>query len=272
MIARVLVGGMVLAAIPVVTVATPATAVPNVGDCYDYKANDTKAEAAAAGPVDCGAKHTAQTYWVGTLPDSFGNPAKASGAAQLAATKPCTTAAVHQFVGLVDRSMPSRFQTIEVFPSRAQWKAGERWVRCDVILRGGPGFTRFAGPASALVASSASAQFDFCTAGVPGSRTRTAYPCNKPNKNWIMIREVRLGKDSARFPGNRSVERKGRAACKSAGKPYSEGKKFYAWWAIWPTATGWRQGERTVQCFVPLSAYQKVTNPPAAAPEVAPTA
>lgn len=270
MIARVLLGALVAATIPTVTVVSPATAVPNVGDCYDYKANDTKAEAAGAPAVDCGTKHTAQTYWVGTLPDSFGNPAKASGAARLAATKPCTTAAVHQAVGLNDRAMPSRFQTIEVFPSKPQWQAGERWVRCDVILRGGPGFTRFAGSAAELVAASSADHFDFCTAGVPGSRTRTAYPCTKPNKNWIMVSDVRLGKDNARFPGPRSIERKGRAACKAAGKPYSQGKKFYAWWGIWPTAAGWRQGERTVQCFVPLSAYQQTMTPPPA-PAAEPT-
>lgn len=237
---------------------------PTIDACFDYAAPkrmtpQARARIARTAPVDCAKNHTAQTYWTGTLPKSFGDPTRSSGAARAAATRACTTKALTTYLGLTERTIPSRFQTITVFPTRAQWRAGERWVRCDAILRGGRGFTTITGTFQAFIAARNPDVFDFCTAGVPGTRTTTAYPCTKPKKNWVMIREVELGGPQKRFPGKRGVERRSKAICERAGKAYSGGQRFHAWWAIWPTGVGWRQGDRTAQCFVPLADYLSAT-------------
>ena len=280
---RVLVLLTVLAA--TLTPSVPAAAAPtapssppgpSVDQCYGYAAAARNTPAARAriarsAAVDCTKQHTARTYWVGTLPDSFGNPAKSSGAARVAATKACSPKALNAYLGLTERTLPSRFQTVTVFPSRAQWRAGQRWVRCDAILRGGKGFTKVKAPFQELIASSDPDTFDFCTPGVPGTRTTAAYPCTKPKKNWVMIREVELAGAQKAFPGRRAVERKSKAICERAGKAYSGGARFYAWWSIWPTRVGWRQGDRTAQCFVPFADYLQVTRAPAPAEQPAPT-
>jgi hypothetical protein len=221
-----------------------------------------RARIARSAPVDCAGKHTAQTYWVGTLPNAFGDPMRSSGAARAKATRACTARALTTYLGLTDRAIPSRFQTITVFPTRAQWREGQRWVRCDAILRGGRGFTTVTGPFQQLIATADPDSLDFCTAGVPGTRTTTAFPCTKPKKNWVMIREVELGGPQKRFPGRRAVERRSKTICEKAGKAYSGGQRFHAWWAIWPTGVGWRQGDRTAQCFVPFADYLTATRTP----------
>lgn len=250
-----LVTGLIATA-PAVT-AVSATAVPAVDQCFTYSAKATKDEAASAPAVDCATPHTAQTFWTRTLPDSFGDPAKASVARRLNATAPCTTKATGDYLGLTGRDLPTRFQVIPVFPTTAQWQAGERWVRCDVVLRGGTGFVKLSVPARTLVETTPLAQFNYCTPGVPGSRTTAAYPCTNPKKNWIMIAESELGKATTRFPGNGSVERLAKKYCEREGKKFSAGMKYFAWWAIWPNATGWKRGERTTQCFVPYSQFAK---------------
>jgi hypothetical protein len=43
------------------------------------------------------------------------------------------------------------------------------------------------------------------------------------------------------------------------GNRYTERNKFYPWWAIWPTGAGWKEGDRTAQCFVPYEQFVKTT-------------
>ena len=241
-------------AVGAIAVAPSASAV-SVDQCYSYKSNGTKDQAASAAAVDCAGPHTAQTYWVGTLPDGFGVPEKASTAARLRVIQQCTTERLHQFLGMPDRKLPSRFQTVPVYPTAAQWNAGERWVRCDVILRGGKTYKSFSGTAQTLVASTPADTFNFCTPGVPGNRTTSAYPCLNKKKNWIMIQERDLGTPTSKFPGARTVESRTKKICSTAAKPYTILKKYYPWWAIWPVDSGWKQGIRTAQCFVPYSEY-----------------
>lgn len=227
--------------------------------CYDYKASGTKNQAATAPAVPCEGQHSAQTFYSRTLPDGFGIPAKAGAKKRLKVAKACSTKAMNAYLGLADAGLPTRFQVVTVFPSEEQWNAGERWMRCDVVLRGGKAYARFTGSAPALVAATPREQFNFCTPSVPGSRTKAAYPCTAPKKNWIMVAEKDLGKVGSNFPGPRTVERKAKKICERIGNAYTERKKFYPWWAIWPTRVGWQDGDRTAQCFVPYEQYAKTT-------------
>lgn len=231
--------------------------------CYDYRSSGTTAQAANAPQVPCEGPHTAQTFFVGSLPEGFGVPDKADAKARLRATRACTPEAMNAYLGLANTAIPSRFQIVTVFPTPAQWNAGERWVRCDVALRGGRNYTRFSGTAQQLVASTPREQFNFCTPSVPGSRTKSAFPCTKPKRNWIMVAERDLGNVGSNFPGSRSVERKAKRICQKVGNTYTVRKSFYPWWAIWPTRVGWRDGDRTAQCFVPYEEYLKTTTPSA---------
>ena len=238
---------------------TPAAAAeaPQVGACYAYKAAVLKEVSTDAPAVDCDASHTAETYWVGSVTNALGVPSKAPSARLLAASRPCTTDAMNAYLGIPDRVLPSRFQTVVLFPTDAQWGAGERWVRCDVVLQGGLALRPFAGPAAGFVAANPSTQFDFCTPREPNARATEAYPCLNPRKNWIKVLDRELGGPGSKFPGTKTVERKTRALCAKQGKVWNGKEKYPGWWAIWPTSVGWKDGRRSAQCFVPYQQYLK---------------
>ncbi len=252
--------------------APPATAAePSIGACYVDTKAALKQASSAAPAVDCTSKHTAETYYVRTMPESFGLPSKASTAKRLSASEPCTVKAMNAYVGFPDRKLPSRFQTAVRFPTDAQWQAGERWMRCDVVLQGGTSLVNLTKPVAEVVAAAPSEQFDFCTPGTPNAKNTSAFPCNKPKKNWIMVLDRELGKAGSKFPGTRNVEKRTRSLCKAQGKAWNGKQKYPGWWAIWPTSKGWKEGRRSAQCFVPYEQYQaelKQRNP---APAPAPT-
>ena len=264
----VVVGGLVAPA--------PASANPVVGACYAYKAAVLKDVSTAAPAVDCSALHTGETFFVGTLPGTFGRPSEASQAKRLSAARPCTVAAMNVYLGMPDRNLPSRFLPVPLLPTDDQWDAGERWIRCDVVLQGGLSLKAFTGTAAALVAATPAGQFNFCTPKEPNARATAAYPCLSPKKNWIKVLDRELGGPGSSFPGTGTVENKTRRLCAKQGKKWDGGEKYAGWWAIWPTAIGWKQGKRSAQCFVPYRQYLKEITPkpvptPVPVPEPTPT-
>ena len=233
--AAALAAGLALAISTVIT-AVPAKAVsptapPAANSCYDYRSSSSEDETAVAVPVPCEGEHTAQTFYTRSLPEGFGIPDQAGPKKRLKVAKPCTTDAMNAYLGLSDTTIPSRFQIVTVFPTAGQWNAGERWMRCDVVLRGGKEFTRFSGSAPQLFASTPREQFHFCTPSVPGNRTKAAYPCIKPKKSWIMVAEQDLGAIGKKFRGH-GPSNQGERICQRVGNRYTERKKFYPWWAV----------------------------------------
>lgn len=235
----------------------PASATAAVGTCYAYKSPTLKAVSSTAPAVDCAASHTAETYYVGTLPASFGLPSRASQPKKLTAALPCTVDAMNAYLGIPDRNLPSRFITAVLFPTDEEWSAGERGVRCDVVLQAGLQLKSFTGTAAALVAATPEVQFNFCTPREPNAKRTAAYPCTKPKRNWIKVLDKELGKPGSRFPGTSTVERKTRKLCEKQGKKWDGKVKYPGWWAIWPTSVGWKDGKRSAQCFVPYAQYLK---------------
>jgi hypothetical protein len=274
----VLRAGVVTAAASVVALSglvapAPAAAAADVGSCYAYRSPTLKAVSSTAPVVDCNAEHTAETYYVGTVPESFGVPSEASQAKKLSAGRRCTVSAMNAYLGMPDRDLPSRFLTVVLFPTDDQWAAGERWVRCDVVLQGGLQLKSFTGTAAALVAATPQRQFNFCTPREPNAKKTAAYPCTKPKRNWIKVLDKELGTPGSKFPGDRTVERKTRKLCEKQGKKWDGKEKYPGWWAIWPTSVGWKDGKRSAQCFVPYKQYLKeiaLQSKPAPAPAPVP--
>jgi hypothetical protein len=267
--------GIVLAT---VGIAAPqaASAAPVVGGCFDYTARTIGKVSSAAPVIGCESTHTAETYYVGTVTEAFGPPSKSKQAMRLSAGRPCTVAAMNSYLGMPDRDLPSRFRTVVLFPTDAEWGAGERWVRCDVVLQAGTELKSFTGTAAALVASSPQAQFNFCTPGQPNALATSAVPCLNPRKNWIKVLDKELGGPASGFPGTDKVRKKTNALCKQQGKKWAGKVKYPGYWWIMPTSVGWRNGNRSAQCFVPYAQYLKqvalnTPAPPAPAPTPTPT-
>ena len=246
----------------------PASAAAAVGACYDYPIATLEKGSSDTAPIDCAGPHTAETWFVGTLPESFGLPSKASATLRLAAGRPCTVAAMNAFLGMPDRKLPSRFIPVALLPTDAQWATGDRWVRCDAVLQSGLALQPITGTAPAFVAATPQEVLNFCTPLTPSAKSKWAVQCTNPKKNWIKVLDQELGGPTAKFPGESTVLRRSATICQKIAKQYNGKATFPGWWRINPTAAGWKQGKRAVQCFVPYSQYlaEIAQNTPAPAP------
>ena len=108
-----------------ITLALPSAAAqrstaPELGSCFSFGIGALKQISSAAPAIGCTDTHTAETYWVGSLPEKFGPPTKATQGARLATTTACNTNAMNAYVGMAGRSLPSRWLSFSVFPSDTQ--------------------------------------------------------------------------------------------------------------------------------------------------------
>lgn len=250
---------------------SPASAAPVVGACYQYPADTLTKVSSGAPAIGCEAAHTAETFWVGTVADAIGVPSKVSPEAFLAAGKPCTAKVMNTYLGFTNRTLPTRFTTVVLLPTDAQWAAGERWVRCDVVLKAGKDLKSITGTATGLVAATPEATFNFCTPKEPRAASTAAYPCTNPKKNWIKVLDVTLGGPAAKFPGDQAVAKYMQAQCKKMAKKYDGKIPYPGYWGLWPTSRGWKEGTRVGQCFVPLNQYLKELQQNAPRPTPSPT-
>jgi len=251
-------GSLVVAATVVGTVLVtpaPAWAAPAAGACYEYPYSTLGKLATAAPAIGCESQHTAETWYVGTLAESFGLPSKSSHARRLLAERPCTTKAINAYLGMPSRKLPSRYRNVVLFPTDAQWNAGERWVRCDVVLQSGLQLQQTTGTAATFAASAGQDALNFCTPNTPSARNTAAVRCTKPKDNWIKVLDRELGSPSSRFPGTSTVLRRSAVICQKIAKQFDGKVEYPGWWRINPTQRGWNLGKRSVQCFVPYEQY-----------------
>ena len=250
-----------------VVLGVPASATtPTTGNCYNYPTFALQKVSNPASPVPCEGSHRAETFFTGSLAARFPDPAKAT-VRQIADARVnnCTPARMNAYLGL-NTALPTRFRPVAVFPSTAEYAAGERWIRCDVVYSTALGIGVLTQPAPAWVAASAETpgSFSFCTPGVgfarmPSPTKTTAQPCTNPTKQWILVANPAVGKIWQKYPGYRTLERRAATACRAYKNKYNGGLKdpFARGWSyIYPMAQGWSNGVRTASCWVPLKQYR----------------
>ncbi len=121
---------------------------------------------------------------------------------RLSAGRPCTVRGHERLPGHAGPAAAEPIPPVVLFPTDEQWTAGERWVRCDVVLLGGTAAEvvhRHGGRPRRRHArrpSSTSARRPSRT-----RRPRPPYPCLNPRKNWIKVLDQELGGPGSRFPG-----------------------------------------------------------------------
>lgn len=111
--------------------------------------------------VDCTQPHTTQTFLVTTVPEPLASYSERPLHEQLqnATSRLCAAAELRKYLAGAERDATTSMAVTGYYPSRAEWAAGSRTVRCDVMLTtpdGGPRESTIdlhgalAGPDSAL--------------------------------------------------------------------------------------------------------------------------
>jgi len=221
---------------------------PKVGACRDLTSDDLDRPTNSSPVVPCSAKHTAETFAVGTLPASTGS-AYQDRRHGTYAFDTCTKA-FRDFLG-VDESLAMRIRLTWAWfrPSERGWARGARWFRCDVVggphgakeLRGLPTVTR------GLFSSSQPEDWLACARGttVIGS---TKVPCSEAH-DWRAVTTIKVGLPDDASPGDRVVEVRSRDRCRDWLNAWLHYPGDYDYGYTWFHAAEWSTGNRRSICW-----------------------
>jgi hypothetical protein len=247
--------------------AVPKPVTPTVGQCW----NASNAEAGewanwkGTAAVTCASSHVLYTYAVGKISGVSANSWAAPGSSsslsndvQVKAEDACSTTALLPKLKWNQQLVQGFF----FVPSEAQWKAGARWVRCDIGVLGygatlaNEVLAKLPTRISTLVASVSSdpKRYDFCVdSPVPVSETgpldnaaaRIA-DCRQ-NPQWALTGHGNLPEPAgAAFPTEPTANNESAAICSKYAVNDNE-----IWIAYLPTESDWKlTNSREVQCWI----------------------
>lgn len=174
--------------------ASPADTViaapPHLGSCWQLGTDDFGSPLTQPARRDCDHPHDTETVWVATdaLTSSVAYPTRfqleqSSGSLAAALDAVCDYRTVSTYLG-DEAGMHAPYVSAQPrLPSSAQWDAGARWLRCDVVYgidapEPAPG--RLAG----ALAGPQTAALRACYAGTPADHQ--VVPCSKPHQAEIV--------------------------------------------------------------------------------------
>jgi hypothetical protein len=238
---------------------------PTVGECWNltYDHLESWADWKGGQPVNCSSPHQAYTYAVtaltGTQPKSWqttgANPHMRPDV-QDAAGKACDAAKTENLPGVTGRQVlivPAFYVA-----SAAAWRAGARWVRCDISIIAVGSLVE--SPALAVlpefgtILNQAAEKYEYCVdapgsnakTGPFGTHTETFADCTA-QPDWSISDSAVIPGDAATpYPGTKKLGAFSRAHC-GAGEVR---------WAIYPTAQEWATGSRGFECWVQAQGSQ----------------
>lgn len=221
---------------------------PKLGACRDLKAADVDERSNDADPVSCTKKHTAQTFAIGTLPDSTGT--SYDDRRHGTYVYEICQKAFGEFLG-ADESLVMRIQLSWAWfrPSERGWKNGARWYRCDVL--GGPDGAKSFQPlprdARGLFSTDLPDAWLTCARGasVAGS---TKVACSQKH-DWRAVTTVKVGKPEDPYPGDRIVEVRSRDYCQESVGGWMHYPPDYDFGYSWFREAQWKAGNRRSVCW-----------------------
>jgi hypothetical protein len=222
---------------------------PEVGACRQLTPEDIKATSNSSPVVDCAARHTAETFAVGTFPDDVAgddidDPALGSYVFGVCGKK------FRQFLG-GDESLVMRATVTWAWfrPSAAAWDAGARWWRCDVVGGGEQSRSLVNLPKTArgIMLGRVADRWTVCVNG-PSVSDSDKIPCSRPH-NWRAVTTIVLGQEDDPYPGDRLVESRTRDFCSESVGAWLNYPVDYDFGYTWFHAAEWEAGNRRSICW-----------------------
>ena len=246
--------------------SSPAPTKPVSGQCW----NATTTQAAdwadweGTSAVACTSSHTLYTYEVGAISGETSSTWAASGDSTQLSPEVQTKADDACSISKLLPHLKWNQQLIEQYffvPTKAEWKAGQRWVRCDVgVLATGTtldneSFTALPSKISSLVSSVKSdpQRYEFCMnstesvtdIGPLDNPEATLGDCSK-SPQWRLATRGNLPEAAgAPFPADATANTESTKICAPAATGAGQ-----IWLAYLPSKTDWTTGDREVDCWV----------------------
>ena len=229
-----------------------AVEAPDLGACRLLTIKDIEAPSNATRTVDCGEKHTAQTFAVGSLPDELQDADYDAEELGAYAFSTCS-AKFMKFLG-ADESLAMR--TILTWawfrPSEDAWDEGARWYRCDVVGGGDQTKELVALPANVSgLLLRAEDDWLVCAAG-PTVAGSTKVPCSAPH-DWRAVSTIKLGEPEDEYPGDQVSELTTRNYCSKSVGAWLGYPVDYDFGYTWFHEPEWNAGNRRSVCWAKTS-------------------
>jgi hypothetical protein len=219
---------------------------PRVGACRDLTAKDVGRHTNDTPVVPCTARHTAQTFQVGSVPRGTTYDDPANGRYVYDRCAP----AFGRYLGADESTVLRTLLGWAWFrPSESAWKQGARWFRCDVV--GGPDGARTLRPLPrALVGLFRERRPDAWLACARGARFAGSekVPCTDPH-DWRAVTTIKLGEPADAYPGDRLVEVRSRDFCSDSVGAWLNYQPDYQYAYTWFHEAEWQAGNRRSICW-----------------------
>lgn len=221
---------------------------PKLGTCRLLTPADILETSNDSPAVDCGERHTAETFAVGTFPDEVGDeiddPALGAHVFEVCERK------FGKFLGGNESLVMRAMVTWAWFrPTEDQWDAGARWWRCDVV-GGGEESTELVDlpeTAAGLLLGQPDDKWMVCVNG-PSIAESAKIPCSREH-TWRAVTTIVVGDESDPYPGERLVEVRTRDYCSDSVGAWLNYPVDYDFAYTFFHEAEWEAGNRRSVCW-----------------------
>ena len=231
----------------------PPPAPPGEG-CYRIPFSDLAEPSSGRSPVDCDARHDAQTFHVGRLDLVVDGHALAVDAARVVdgLDESCDRRLARHLGGTADDRLLTRLRAVWFAPTLEQADRGARWYRCDVVALAGNGrLLRLPRPSElrGVLDRPAGASYGLCGTTAPGEPAFRRVICARPHA-WRAVSTIALPPGRA-YPGVDAVRAAGNDRCRDLVRDLVDDPLSFRFGWEWPTREQWRAGQRHGYCWAP---------------------
>lgn len=226
----------------------PSQPEPEIGQCRALSGTDLNEPANQSPLVDCATAHTAETFWAGTFDLPATTPYD-DPQLELQAYTECTQR-FGAYIG-ADESLSMRTVLSWTWfrPTSADWTAGARWFRCDVIQPTGPvgRLVELPETTEGLLAGPPDDSWLVCADG-PSVTEGVRVPCTEPH-TWRAVTTIKLGEPVDPYPGDEVVEKRTREYCSESVSAWLNYPVTFDFGFTWFGEDEWDGGNRRSICW-----------------------
>ncbi len=229
------------------------TGVPELGACRVLTPEDVTEPSNTTKPVACEEEHTAQTFAVGSLPNSFDDADHDDERLGAFAYRTCSGKFM-KFLG-ADESLVMRTVVSWAWfrPAEEAWEDGARWYRCDVVGGGEQSrdYVPFPETAEGLLLGRPDDTWMVCVSG-PSVTDSLKIPCSEDH-DWRAVTTIKLGEPADPYPGDRVVEVTTRDYCSDSVMAWLNYPVDFEFGYTWFHEAEWEAGNRRSVCWAKTS-------------------
>lgn len=222
---------------------------PTLGACRVLTPEDVAQPSDTSDPVECSEPHTAETFAVGQLPQSFDDAEYDDEELGAWAYHKCSDTFM-SFLG-ADESLVMRTIVSWAWfrPSEDAWDDGARWYRCDIVGGGEQSkeYVDLPETAEGLLLGRPQDEWMVCADG-PTVAGSVKVACSEPHE-WRAVTTISIGEENEKYPGDEVVKVTTRDFCSKSVWAWLNYPVDYDYGFTWFHEAEWEAGNRRSVCW-----------------------